>query len=108
MARKFAKTFYNSKEWQSTRDLYIKSVGGLCEDCLAKGIYKPGKVVHHIVHLSEGNIDNPEIALNPKNLRLVCQDCHAEEHAAGPAQRYCFDADGNVMPRETGHQETIK
>lgn len=100
MAREFAKSFYSSKEWQSTRDLYIKSVGGLCENCLAKGIYKPGKVVHHIVHLSAGNIDNPEITLNPKNLRLVCQDCHAEEHAEGPALRYCFDADGNVMPKE--------
>ena len=98
MAREFAKAFYNSKEWQATRDLYIKSVDGLCENCLKKNIYRPGKVVHHIVHLSPANINNPDITLNPKNFMLVCQDCHAELHADGPELRYCFDEDGNVLP----------
>ena len=103
MAREFAKSFYNSKEWQATRELFIKSKDGLCEDCLAKGIYRPGKVVHHVIHLTPGNIENPEIALNPKNLKLVCQDCHAEEHATGPALRYSIDKDGNVIARG-GHK----
>ena len=26
MAREFAKSFYNSKEWQATRELFIKSI----------------------------------------------------------------------------------
>ena len=105
MARDFAKAFYSSKEWLATRDLYIKSVDGLCENCLKKNIYRPGKIVHHIIHLTPANINNPDITLNPKNLKLVCQDCHAEEHATGPQLRYCFDDDGNVMTKKEDETE---
>jgi len=101
MAKEFAKPFYNSDQWQSTRELYMKSVDGLCENCLAKGIYRPGKIVHHIVHLTEDNVENPMVSLNPANLRCLCQDCHAEEHASGPKLRYIVDAEGNIIPKET-------
>lgn len=101
MAKEYAKAFYHSEQWQRCRALYIKSVDGLCEDCLSKGIYKPGKVVHHIIHITPQNIDNPAITLNPANLRLVCQDCHADEHAKrGSDLRYRFDANGNLITKE--------
>lgn len=101
MAKEYAKAFYNSKQWEQCRALYIKSVDGLCEDCLAKGILKPGKVVHHIIHITPKNIDNPAITLSFDNLRLVCQDCHAEEHAKrGERMRYKFDDQGNLIIKE--------
>lgn len=99
MAREFAKKFYSSPEWEATRLAYIKSVDGLCEDCLAKGIYKPGKVVHHMIHLTPGNIVNPEVALNFKNLRYLCQDCHAAQHAKEVERNYFFDEDGKIFFR---------
>lgn len=98
MARDFAKDFYNSPTWKSTRMAYAKSVKLLCEDCLASGIYTPGKIVHHIVHLTPENIGNPAITLNWKNLKLVCQDCHAKEHQKDKNLKYCFDENGNVLP----------
>lgn len=97
MAKEFAEAFYKSKAWQKCRESYIKSVGGLCEDCMAKGIVKAGDIVHHIEHITINNINNPDITLNWGNLKLVCRDCHAEEHKGNKNRRYKVDDMGNVI-----------
>ena len=99
MAREFAKSFYKSKAWENCRAAYIKSVGGLCEDCLSKGIYTPAKVVHHIEHITPENINNPRITLDFSNLKAVCQDCHALEHKQKTQNRYIIDEFGNVFTK---------
>lgn len=81
MARAFAKAFYSSKAWQDCRNEYAKSVHHLCENCLRKGIYKPGVIVHHIEELTPMNITNPEIATGYNNLEMLCRECHREQHA---------------------------
>ena len=53
--REFARAFYQSRAWKDCREAYRKSVGGLCESCLAAGIYTPGKVVHHRQPLTPDN-----------------------------------------------------
>ena len=80
MAKKWAESFYKSKEWKECRKAYIASVDGLCERCLEKGIVKPGYIVHHIEHLTPENIDDPEVTLNFDNLEYVCKKCHDKEH----------------------------
>ena len=95
--REFAKGFYQSKEWLDTRQAYAASVGWLCEDCLAKGLYTPGKVVHHVTPLTPQNIRNPAVALSWNNLRLVCQGCHAAEHRQKSGRRYEVMPDGTVV-----------
>ena len=97
MARDFAKGFYKSRAWIDTREAYAKSVGGLCELCLKRGIYTPGTVVHHKVHLTPENINDPEISLSWNNLMLVCQDCHAKIHAGKAERRYKVDELGRVI-----------
>lgn len=87
--REFAETFYKSKEWKDCRIAYIKSVGGLCENCMKQGIYKPAIIVHHIEHITPQNIENPEITLSNGNLKALCRDCHAKEHAT--QKRYFID-----------------
>ena len=67
---------------------------GLCERCWAKGIVRHGDTVHHKIHLTPANINDPEITLNPDNLELLCRDCHAEEHAS--EKRYFVDEQGRV------------
>ncbi|MBC8531797.1 HNH endonuclease signature motif containing protein [Gehongia tenuis] len=94
MAKEFAKAFYRSRAWRNTREAYAASVGWLCEDCLAAGIYKPGEIVHHKVALMPSNIDDPGITLAWNNLRLVCRDCHAKEH--GGTKRYKVDEAGRL------------
>lgn len=96
MAKEFAKTFYRSKVWQRCRNAYAKSVGGLCERCLACGIYTPGEIVHHKREITADNIGDPSITLDWGNLELVCRDCHGMEHSK---KRYFIDDSGRVSAR---------
>lgn len=80
MAREFARSFYNSGAWHACRDTYKRQAGGLCEECLKRGVITPGVEVHHIKPVTPFNIGNPEITLNPDNLQLLCRDCHMDKH----------------------------
>lgn len=92
----FAAAFYKSRRWQHTRDAYLRSVGGLCERCLKKGLYHPAVIVHHKVYLTAENIYNPEVSLSWSNLEAVCRECHEEEHS-GQNRRYRVLEDGTVI-----------
>ena len=93
--KKFAEKFYKSKAWQECRNAYAKSVHGLCERCIGKGIIKSGEIVHHIVELTPENVNDPDVTLNWDNLMLVCRDCHAELHGK-KIKRYKVDEAGRV------------
>ena len=96
MAKDFAEKFYRSAAWQKCRGAYILSVGGLCERCYAAGIIKHGDTVHHKVHLTNENINDPSVTMNFKNLELLCRDCHAAMHRSAP-KRYMVDEMGKVI-----------
>lgn len=96
--REFAKEFYCSLAWKNTRRAYAKSRGGLCERCLAKGIYRAGEIVHHKVYLSPENINDPAVSLNWDNLELLCRDCHGAEHEK-IHRRYTVDEQGRITAR---------
>lgn len=95
--KEFARGFYKGRAWQQCRDGYAASVGGLCEDCLAKGLYRPGEIVHHMIELTPDNINDPAVSLSWSNLRLLCRDCHAKRH--GARRRYRVDPAGRVTSR---------
>ena len=67
----------------------------MCEECIKKGIYKPGEIVHHKEEVTPLNIYNPEITLNLENLQLLCRDCHARAHKK--ERRYKLDDMGRVI-----------
>ena len=92
--REFAEGFYKSKRWQECREAYAKSQGYLCERCRAKGIIRKGEIVHHKIHLSPENINDPSVTMNFNNLQLLCRDCHAITHK--PAKRFKVDELGRV------------
>ena len=92
----WAKEFYQSVTWHNCRAAYIKSVGGLCERCLKRGLYVPGVIVHHKTHLTPGNIGDPTISCSFDNLELLCRDCHADEHQR-VKRRYRIDEGGRVV-----------
>ena len=96
--KEYAKSFYQSKAWKRARQQVIKRAIGLCERCLAAGLYNPGVIVHHKKYITLANINNPNITLNMDNLELVCEDCHNKEHKAKPNNRYRFDSNGNLLP----------
>ena len=115
MAKPFAKQFYSSKAWQTCRNEYAKRQHYLCEDCLKRGIYKPGEIVHHKIEIDPVTIERPEIALNFRNLELLCRECHAERHQMqggrwakvneekrrkrAAARRFVVDENGKVSAR---------
>ena len=104
----FAKPFYKSRAWQGARELVMTRAKGLCERCAEKGELTPAEVVHHVTPLTEENVNDPEISLNPDNLMALCHDCHTEVHqqlGIGAMNgrkveepRVRFDSEGNVMP----------
>lgn len=94
--RDFAAQFYKSKQWKKNRDLYAASVGGLCEICEQNGQIVPGDIVHHKIHLSPENIDDPRITMDWSNLQLLCRDCHAKMHT-DTQRRYKIDELGRVI-----------
>lgn len=95
--REFAESFYKSKAWQRCREGYTKSKQGLCEVCLSRGLYSPGVIVHHKIHLTPDNIKRPDITLDWNNLQLLCRDCHADAHKQG--KRYTVDDLGRVIAK---------
>lgn len=115
MAKQFARKFYSSKAWQDCRNEYAARRHHLCEDCMRRGIYRPGTIVHHKIELDPVNIEHPEITLNFDNLELLCRECHIRKHGleGGPwavvnerkrkakaaSQRYVVDENGAVTAR---------
>lgn len=100
--KEYATKFYSSKAWKDCRRAYAKSVRGLCERCLAKGIYKAGEIVHHKTHINPENITDPRIILDWNNLEFVCRDCHSDIHSADiihkrRKRRYKLDELGRVI-----------
>lgn len=97
MAKDYAKAFYTSKVWEKTRRVFVKYKGGLCERCLAKGIYNPGVIVHHKIHITPENVGDPSVTLNFDNLELVCRECHADVHSSKEGKRFTIDENGRVI-----------
>ena len=94
--KEYAKGFYKSKAWKDCRAAYAKSVCGLCEVCLTRGVYRAGEIVHHKTHINPDNISDPTIILDWDNLQLVCRECHAQEHGARE-RRFTVDGFGHVI-----------
>lgn len=69
--KEYAKGFYKSAAWKRARQQVITRSNGLCERCKARGIYKPGYIVHHKEYITPGNISNPNITLNLDNLEFA-------------------------------------
>jgi len=98
MAKDFAKEFYRSKAWRTTREYYFNKMHGVCE-------YGPGEIVHHKVWLTPSNIHNPAITLGEDNLELLCRVCHAIEHEGQlpTARDLMFDEEGNLIERSVDY-----
>lgn len=79
------RSFYKSKEWLDLLELLkierLNSSGEIiCEHC-HKPIYKKYDCIgHHKVELTEANVNNLQISLNPDNIMLIHFKCHNEIH----------------------------
>jgi hypothetical protein len=92
MAKEYALSFYRSKAWERCRAGYISKRygidGGMCERCRKE----PGYIVHHKIHITPMNINNPDITLNERNLQFVCKKLQVDVHGLhGCNLLFCFD-----------------
>ena len=77
MAKDYAKTFYDSALWGRIREGVLMRDRYTCRIC-----GRPAQEVHHIVHITENNINDTNITINPNNLLSLCRDCHCRQHDA--------------------------
>ena len=77
--------FYHSKEWRSlTKNLRIERTNDngevICEYC-GKPILKAYDCIgHHKTELTEDNVNDYQISLNPENIALLHASCHNLTH----------------------------
>ena len=86
--------FYTTRAWRKCRESFLKEKGGLCEICFSKGLIVPAEHVHHKVHITPENMNDPRITLDHSNLMALCSECHAEQHRT---KRWRCDALGRVI-----------
>lgn len=102
MAREFSKAFYNSQLWKDTRAYILKRDKFLCVEC-----GRPAEEVHHIKHLTPQNINDPNVTVNPDNLKSLCRECHFNEHKGehgngrknAEEYKYEFDSNGYLIKK---------
>lgn len=68
--------FYSSGEWQALAARAREEQHNECQRCKKRGWYAPCEAVHHRKRVKE----QPELALEIRNLECLCRDCHEEEH----------------------------
>lgn len=93
---KIREKFYHSAAWAKAKKAKRREALGICERC-----GKAGWEVHHKIPLTDDNVGDPNISLNPENLELLCTACHnaardEEERAKGRRTDYYFDEEGNM------------
>lgn len=77
--------FYKSKQWEDFRKVIIEErtdADGFvhCSDCGKPILKKYDLIIHHKQELSEYNVNDVMVALNPDNVECVCFRCHNKEH----------------------------
>ena len=95
MAKEWAKKFYQSTNWIRTRDYIMAKHHYICQKCHER----PAEIVHHIIWLNPGNINNPDITLKEDNLIPVCRECHAiiHEGVLSTTTGLCFNENGDLV-----------
>lgn len=77
--------FYKSKEWTDLLEqLKLERVEAngdlLCEHCHKPIVKKYDCIGHHVKELTEANVNNYNVSLNPDNIILIHFKCHNEIH----------------------------
>jgi 5-methylcytosine-specific restriction protein A len=68
--------FYLSRTWKQLREIHLTNYP-YCFECLSRGLYVPATIVHHKQELRQ----NPDGALDERNLMSLCKPCHSRLHA---------------------------
>ena len=106
--------FYQSKEWEKCRKLVIaeridEEGFTICEYC-GKPIIKQYDIIgHHKEELTEDNVNDVEVSLNPDNIMLLHLVCHNKIHNKfGKKQRKVYIVYGSPLSGKNSYVESIR
>ena len=106
--------FYRSKEWEKFREIVIndrtKEDGMIYDEVTGKPIVRKYDVIlHHITHLTEENVNDVSISLNPENIQIVSHKTHNQIHNKfGYSKREIFLVYGSPLAGKTSYVETVR
>lgn len=74
--------YYNSKHWKNLRNRYY-TAHPICEECFAKGVYRPAQDIHHIKPFMTGKSEDQRwtLLLDENNLQALCKEHHLTKHS---------------------------
>ena len=76
--------FYGSKRWRDLREWLIIDRQAHCDRCGKDFSDDTSQLIaHHKEHLTNEALADPEIAVNPDNIEILCYNCHSHEHPKG-------------------------
>ena len=99
--------FYRSEEWQRFREIVIaervREDGFVYDEITGKPIVKAYDIIlHHEIELTEENVFDFEISLNPKNIKIVSHKTHNYIHNKfGHGMRQVFIVYGSPLSGKT-------
>lgn len=78
-------SFYRSTEWEKFRQLVISERmhedGFVYDEVTGKPIVKAYDIIlHHVIPLTEDNVNDYDISLNPQNIQIVSHKTHNQLH----------------------------
>lgn len=77
--------FYKSKQWEVFRRIVIServdcTGATICESCGKEIVNRNDLILHHKIELTDCNVNDTSISLNPENIEIICMKCHNKEH----------------------------
>lgn len=107
-------TFYQSKAWvklmQVIKAERLNDEGQIiCEHCGKPIVRAYDCIGHHIKYLTEENVNNAEISLNPDNVMLVHHRCHNKIHnKLGYSGRKVYLVYGSPLSGKSEYVDEVK
>lgn len=106
--------FYNSKQWRNfviVLRLERMNEDGevVCERCGEPITKEYDCIGHHVVELTEENVNDYTISLNPDNVQLVHHRCHNKIHDKfGYSRRRIYLVYGSPLAGKTTYVDNVK
>ena len=109
-------TFYRCKDWLRFRQVVIcerlnEEGQTICEHCGKPIVRAYDIILHHKEELSEENVNDVEVSLNPNNIMLVHHRCHNKIHhklSRNESGRKVYLVYGSPLSGKTSWVESVR
>lgn len=105
--------FYQSKEWRRFRQVVINDRmtedGLILDEVTGKAILRSYDIIlHHKIYLTEENVNDASISLNPDNIQIVSHKTHNQiHHKLGYKRREVFLVYGSPLAGKSSYVQEV-